>query len=120
MGVRLCLQAPAAGVDLMEDPPPSLDVPSGDFVFQDGRTATLLVFGLKSYNFGAKILPEPTIHGHGLDHLHQIVARDICEDLLQSGRVLKIESLQQKPLTKSPTLSSRKFSTRNNVPCPSR
>ena len=87
MGVRLW--APAAGVDLGENPPPPLDVPSGEFIVQDSRTATLLVFALESYNFEAEILPEPTIHGHGLTYLHKIIVNTIWEGLLRSSCLLK-------------------------------
>ena len=68
-------------MDLGEDPLPSLDVPSGKFVDQDTRTATLLVFTFKSYNFEAEILPKLTLPGHGIDHLHKIVANTIWEGL---------------------------------------
>ena len=58
MGVRLCIRAPpASGMDLREDPPPPLDVTSNEFIIQDARITTLLVFAFGSYNFDADILP---------------------------------------------------------------
>ena len=88
MGVRF--RAQASSVDLGEDPPPSLDVlPSAEFVIQETRTSTLLVFAFGSYNFEAEILPEPTLPGHGLDNFHEIVSNTIWEGLLRSGCPLK-------------------------------